>query len=64
MMPKKFWRKSGKEQAAKCPVCGEYMRKIKVVALVEEGISVYQACTNASLITVWHCVDCDSRGKT
>jgi hypothetical protein len=62
-MKKQFWRKSGKEQAAKCPVCGKYM-DIQIVYDLTRGTTrstreIYHFVPYSG----WICRDCNESLK-
>ena len=63
MTKKRFWRKSGKEQAAKCPVCGKYMDK--TTGMIDESIFAAGGFMTKSykIATVWVCRDCNERER-
>jgi C4-type Zn-finger protein len=60
---KKLFRKSGKEQAAKCPVCGKYMDK----EILREYTQTYPVPGKIQIelvaISAWYCKDCNQEGK-
>jgi len=57
------WRRSGKEQTAKCPVCGKYMEKEEAIALPTADIAFTDVLHAAYHATFWICRECNQEGK-
>ena len=60
---KPFWRKSGKEQAAKCPVCGKYMDKVNAIVIPSDSPIFTDRLHNSYCANIWICHKCNKTGK-
>ena len=62
-MKKQFWRKSGQEQAAKCPVCGKYMEKENGIVIPAISPVFTDRLHAAKCLNYWYCRDCNESLK-